>query len=97
MTRAAHRSPIKARQYLRQRQISLCTNVRLVLVVALSFRLHVWNQHNATLGSFLKSPSMPLADCFLLLAVGAIPLVVLELTKLVRHARDARNEKVSST
>jgi hypothetical protein len=29
---------------------------------------------------------MPLADCFLLLAAGAIPLLTLEMVKVVRHA-----------
>ena len=55
-------------------------------MVAVSFGLQVWSHHNATLGRFLKTSSMPLADCLLLLAVGAIPLVVLELVKVVRHA-----------
>jgi Ca2+-transporting ATPase len=71
-------------------RISLFTNVNLVIVVAMSFGLQVWSQHNATLGRFLKTSSMPLADCFLLLAVGAIPLLVLEMVKLVRHARQRR-------
>jgi Ca2+-transporting ATPase len=68
-------------------RISLFTNVNLVVVVALSFGLQVWSQHNATLGSFLKTSFMPLPDCFLLLAVGAIPLLILEMVKVVRHAR----------
>jgi len=68
-------------------RISLFTNVNLVIVVAISFGLQVWSQHNATLGRFLKTSFMPLADCLLLLTVGAIPLLVLELVKVVRHAR----------
>jgi Ca2+-transporting ATPase len=71
-------------------RISLFTNVNLVIVVAMSFGLQVWSQHNATLGRFLKTSSMPLTDCFLLLAAGAIPLLVLEMVKLVRHARQRR-------
>ena len=71
-------------------RISLFTNVNLVIVVAISFGLQVWSQHNATLGRFLKTSFMPLADCFLLLAVGAIPLLVLEMVKVVRHARRQR-------
>ena len=65
-------------------RISLLTNVNLVIVVAMSFGLQVWSQHNATLGSFLKTSFMPLADGFLLLAVGAIPLLILEMVKVVR-------------
>jgi Ca2+-transporting ATPase len=68
-------------------RISLFTNVNLVIVVAISFGLQVLSQHNATLGRFLKTSSMPFADCLLLLTVGAIPLLVLELVKVVRHAR----------
>jgi Ca2+-transporting ATPase len=45
----------------------------------------VLSQHNAMLGGFLKTSSMPLADCFLLLAIGAIPLLVLELLKVFRQ------------
>jgi Ca2+-transporting ATPase len=56
-------------------------------VVAISFGLRLWSQQNAMLGRFLKRASMPFTDCFLLLALGAIPLSVLELVKVVRHAR----------
>ena len=68
-------------------RISLFTNVSLVIVVAISFGLQVWSQHNATLGRFLKTSFMPFADCFLLLALGAIPLLILEILKVVRHGR----------
>ena len=71
-------------------RISLFTNVNLVIVVAISFGLQVWSQHNAILGRFLRTSSVPLADCFLLLAVGAIPLLVLELVKVGRHTRQQR-------
>ena len=73
-------------------RISLFTNINLVIVVAVSFGLQVWSQHNETLGRFLKTGYMPLADCFLLLAVGAIPLIVLELVKVVRNSRRQRIE-----
>ena len=64
--------------------------INLVIVVAVSFGLQVWSQHNAMLGRFLKTSSMPLADCFLLLAVGAIPLFVLEVVKVVRRRMSQR-------
>ena len=66
-------------------RISLRTNVKLVAVVALSFSLQLWSQHSDTFGRFLKTTSMPLGDCLLLLAAGAIPLVVLELVKVTRR------------
>ncbi len=74
-------------------RISLLTNVNLVIVVAISFGLQVLSQHNATLGRFLKTSPMSLADCFLLLAVGAIPLVVLEVVKVVRRSRNETIER----
>ena len=60
-------------------RMALFTNINLAIVVSVSFGLQVWSHHNAILGHFLKTSFVPLADCFLLLAVGAIPLVVLEL------------------
>jgi magnesium-transporting ATPase (P-type) len=36
-------------------RISLFTNINLVIVVAITFGLQVWSQHNATLGRFLKT------------------------------------------
>ncbi|MBI5383330.1 MAG: cation-translocating P-type ATPase [Verrucomicrobia bacterium] len=71
-------------------RISLFTNRNLLIVVAISFGLQVWSQHNAVLGRFLKTSSMPLADCLLLLALGTVPLLVLELVKVVRHVREHR-------
>lgn len=68
-------------------RISLFTNVNLLFVVAISAGFQVWSHHNATLGRFLKTPFMPLADSLLLLATGAIPLLTLEIVKIVRHAR----------
>jgi Ca2+-transporting ATPase len=65
-------------------------NRKLVLVVALSFGLQVWSQHNATLGRFLKSTSLSFADCFALLLLGAIPLAALEAIKVMRHALSPR-------
>ena len=71
-------------------RISLLTNINLVLVVVASIGLQVWSQHNALLGRFLKTTYMPLSDCLLLLALGAIPLFILEMVKLVRNARQRR-------
>ncbi len=66
-------------------RISLLTNLNLALVVAISFSLQVWSHHNTALGQFLKTSALPLSDCLMLLAIGAIPLVVLELIKVIRN------------
>ena len=74
-------------------RISLFTNVHLVVVVALSFGLQLWSQHNAILGRFLKTSFMPYADGLLLLALGAIPLIVLELVKVVHNKAASRGSQ----
>jgi len=68
-------------------RISLFTNINLVAVVVVSFCLQIWSQHNATLGRFLKTSSLPFGDVLWLLALGAIPLLVLEAVKFVRNKR----------
>ncbi len=66
-------------------RIPFFTNKNLAIVVAITLGFQVWSHHNLVLGSFLKTTYVPLADCCLLLALGAIPLVVLEIAKLVRN------------
>jgi Ca2+-transporting ATPase len=66
-------------------RISLFTNINLSLVVCASVGVQIWSHHNATLGRWLKTSALPLSDGLLLLAVGAIPLVVLEIVKVLRH------------
>jgi len=68
-------------------RIPFFTNINLAMVVSVSLGLQVWSQHSATLSRFLKTSFMPLTDCFWLLAVGTIPLLVLEMVKLVRNKR----------
>ena len=72
-------------------RISLFTNRNLLIVVAVSFGLQVWSQHNATLGRFLKTSSLPLIDSLRLLAMGTLPLFVLEGVKVVRNLRRRKN------
>ena len=65
-------------------RISLFTNFNLVIVVAVSFSLQVWSQQSVTLGRLLKTSPMSLFHCMLLLAIGAIPLFVIEAVKVWR-------------
>jgi Ca2+-transporting ATPase len=71
-------------------RIALGTNISLLIVVALTIGFQVLSQHSAMIGGFLKTPVMPYADFALLLALGFVPLVVLELVKLVRISRHQR-------
>jgi len=78
-------------------RISVFTNRNLLIVVALSFGLQVWSQHSPTLGRFLKTSSMPFAHCLWLLALGTIPLFVLELLKLYTMSKVAPREGARPT
>ena len=80
-------------------RISLFTNINLVIVVVISFGLQVLSQHNETLCSFLRTSTMSFTDGFLILALGTIPLLVLEMVKMLRNSRTAKqstNQEVKS-
>jgi P-type Ca2+ transporter type 2C len=67
-------------------EIGPLSNLRLTLVVALALVFQPWTHHNQTLERFLKSTTMSWPECVALLAVGAIPLLVLEGIKVLRRA-----------
>jgi len=66
-------------------RISLFTNRNLLMVVAASLAVQLWSQHSALLGGFLRITPIPLTDGLLLLALGTIPLLVMEAVKVMRH------------
>jgi len=68
-------------------RISLLTNVKLVVVVVTSIGLQFWSQHSAILGAFLKTARVSFIDGLALLALGALPLMVLEVLKAARISR----------
>ena len=75
----------------------LLSNFNLAAVVVVSFALQLWSQHNETFGRFLRTSRMSFSDCFILLSISTVPLVVLELLKAVRGFRGpTRNEKITS-
>ena len=77
-------------------RIPLFTNTNLVIVVTLSLGLQLLSQHNGMLGHFLKSASMPFLDCLVLLVLGAIPMLVLDLVKVIRNTpRDAQDGELA--
>ena len=66
-------------------RIPLSGNLLLLAVVTISFALQVWSHHSAALSGLLKTTMLPLPDCLMLLAVDSVPLLVLELLKVVRR------------
>jgi P-type Ca2+ transporter type 2C len=70
-------------------QVGALTNVPLIAVVAFSALVQVSLGHMAFTRSFLRVHAMSATDTALCLALGLIPVTVLELTKLLPRARRA--------
>jgi Ca2+-transporting ATPase len=66
-------------------RMNFFSNINLVVVVAVSFGLQLWSHHNALFANFLKTSLIPLRDCFMLLAISAVPLLALEVAKVVSN------------
>lgn len=63
------------------------SNLKLSMVAAGTLLFQPWTHHNKVLGTFLKGGTMTWTECFILLLVGAIPLVALEAVKVLRQAQ----------
>lgn len=68
-------------------RMSLLTNINLLFVVCASYGFQIWSHHNLVLGRFLKTSPIPLTEGLVLAAAGTIPLVVLELVKVLRNRK----------
>jgi Ca2+-transporting ATPase len=66
------------------------SNLTLLAVVSLSFSIQVWSHYNATLARFLKTSLMSVGECFTLLAISILPLLVLEAVKVMRRPATAK-------
>jgi P-type Ca2+ transporter type 2C len=66
-------------------EAGLRSNLKLILIAAPALLFQLWTHHNSTLGSFLKSTEISWTESFTLMAVGAIPLIVLEIIKVIRR------------
>jgi P-type Ca2+ transporter type 2C len=70
-------------------EIGIFSNVKLALVAILAIGFQLSIHHNQALEKFLKSSEISWTDCFVLLAIGAIPFVVLEGIKVLRRPKRA--------
>ncbi len=68
-------------------QVGLFSNVRLFLVVAASFALQLGIHHSPALQTFFRTEPISLGQCAVWIGLGAIPLALLELRKLVMRKR----------
>lgn len=75
-------------------RIPFFSNRPLIIVVAISFGLQIWSQHNETFGRFLKSSYLSLSDTLIILGLGFIPLLALEMVKVVRQTAAAKKKAV---
>ncbi|MBY0275849.1 cation-translocating P-type ATPase [Candidatus Binatia bacterium] len=68
-------------------EVGLLSNLRLFLVVAVSFALQLAIHHTPVLEHLFGAEPITLAQCLVWVVVGAMPLVVLELRKIVTRPR----------
>lgn len=67
-------------------QMSLATNMRLLVVVVISFVIQIASHHSAFLAGLFRATTMDLSDCLMITAFSTLPLLVLELVKVLRPA-----------
>ena len=66
-------------------RLGLLSNLKLAAVVAVSLAIQLVMPHVGLFGRVFEVPDMPIGHCLVLVVVGAVPLAVLELLKVVRR------------
>jgi len=64
----------------------LAGNLKLALIVGISIAIQISSHHLPWIGNLLQTQQLGWKECLTLLALGCIPLAVLELLKLLRRA-----------
>jgi len=67
-------------------EVGATSNARLAAVVVVTVGIQLWSQHSGALERLLRSGALDWSDSLLTLALGAVPVTVLECAKLVRRA-----------
>jgi Ca2+-transporting ATPase len=73
-------------------QIGLFSNMRLFVIVAVSFALQLLIHHLPVLESVFGTEPISVAQCAAWIVLGAIPLIVLELGKVFRQSFTSRRQ-----
>jgi Ca2+-transporting ATPase len=73
-------------------RIPVFSNRYLAAVVTVSCGLQIWSHHSTILGGFLRTTHVPFSHDLVLLALGTLPLLILEGIKWFRTRRGALNE-----
>jgi Ca2+-transporting ATPase len=71
-------------------QVGLWSNMQLCVVVAVSFALQLAIHHLPALQALFGTSPISLGQCVAWVALGSLPLLVLELRKVLRHPRAVR-------
>jgi len=66
-------------------EVGLFSNLRLFAIVAVSFGLQLWIHHSIALGAVFGTRPISLRQCLAWIALGAIPLLALEVRKWARR------------
>ena len=77
-------------------RMNFLSNFNLLAVVALSLALQIWSHHNLWLAGFLKTSLVPVRDCLILLALSSVPLLVLEMRKVIFAKQRTRSKIMAS-
>jgi Ca2+-transporting ATPase len=72
-------------------EVGLLTNLRLFAIVTVSFALQIWIHHSTALEKLFDTRPISLRQCLAWIAVGAIPVLVLDLRKWMRRRIDGNN------
>jgi Ca2+-transporting ATPase len=68
-------------------QVGLFSNMRLFAIVVASFALQLAIHHLPTLQTLFRTEPISVGQCAAWIALGAVPLIALELNKLLRRSR----------
>ena len=71
-------------------QVGLFSNIRLLAIVAMSLALQVLIHHSPILERLFGTESLSLGQCAAWLVLGSIPLLVIELEKILRQSQATR-------
>jgi Ca2+-transporting ATPase len=73
-------------------QVGLFSNLRLFMIVAVSFALQLLIHHLPILETLFGTEPISLAQCTAWLVLGALPLLVLEVNKVLRQFHERRRQ-----
>jgi Ca2+-transporting ATPase len=68
-------------------QIGLFSNMRLFAIVAISFALQLWIHHSPILERLFGTEPISFLQCVAWFALGAVPLLILEVSKVIRQSQ----------